>query len=293
MFEESGKSVINIDLLLRKKVLKNSDYILTILEVCMNSNKYQLINHNSTRAFWDEVVQNEKLSIILKPFKPETLRKYWRIIRDLNDYSRMIELVKNNTEVIDKTSLKLLPVINAIVEFIRTKEVNFKWFMKTFGKSRESHLLNNPIRQGTTKEFWIQTSKIQTPKIPKKEEENTKKDIIKLDVKVQDNSEENSEALLDLIIKVFQKHFRDRTEEEIFQILYKTSCNLKSSYLVLRDKEKYENLLFDKTDDYVIQKLRNKKYYYDQVVNTKGKDFVIEREKFLNVYKEEEKENHQ
>jgi hypothetical protein len=110
--EVNNKEVINygqivdINELKIKPSLSNSDYILLIMEICLNPLKYGLKYSNSTRLFWDEVANNTDLYDLLKQFKPETLRKYWRIIRDLENYNAVLDTVKENATQIDDPNLK-------------------------------------------------------------------------------------------------------------------------------------------------------------------------------------------
>ena len=118
--------------------------------------------------------------------------------------------------------------------------------------------------------------------------DNIEEDIKILDKKIKQKEEQekkqNEDTTLPLeeIIEVFHKQFENKTKEDIYQALYKTSCNIKNAYLFLLDPEKYENLAFIGTDDYIIQNLKGKQYY-EQLVASKGKELISEREQFLNI----------
>jgi hypothetical protein len=91
--EEIGP-VINLSELNQKSsTFSNSEMILIILEICLNSKHYGINTSNVTRKFWDEVYEKEEWQNLLRTFKPETLRKYWRILRDTYDYKKIIETV--------------------------------------------------------------------------------------------------------------------------------------------------------------------------------------------------------
>ena len=44
--------------------------------------------------------------------------------------------------------------------------------------------------------------------------------------------------------------------------------------------DKYDYLIFENTDDYILQNLRDKSYY-QQLIEARGKEMVFERETFL------------
>ena len=76
----------------------------------------------------------------------------------------------------------------------------------------------------------------------------------------------------------------NRSREEVFRALQGCTGNIKYAYLYLMDSTKYEKYFFYQTDDYIIKNLKNK-HYYLQLLNTKGEDYVKEREKFLKKHK--------
>ena len=75
-------NIINLeDLSNKKKPLQNTEIILAIMEICLNSSKYGINLDNSSRNFWEKIGEREDIFSVIKQFKPETLRKYWRRIR--------------------------------------------------------------------------------------------------------------------------------------------------------------------------------------------------------------------
>ena len=67
--------------------------ILFILELCLNSSQFNLKGDNSSRKFWEEVGKLKELSPITNIFKPETLRKYWRLLRNIKKPKKIINLI--------------------------------------------------------------------------------------------------------------------------------------------------------------------------------------------------------
>ncbi len=143
--------IIDINELEKNENHKNSDYILSMIEVCTHPLKYNLSKgKNTTKKFWDDVMEHEKFKIIFKVFKSETLRKYWRCIREANDNNTFIKLVKANLKIIDNPVFKLLPVINGITNFIKNKENDFEEFFKNL-HNKNKKLENKKVEKNDEK----------------------------------------------------------------------------------------------------------------------------------------------
>ena len=71
-------TIINIKDL--KVPLNNTQIILMLLEICLNSSNYGINLDNSSRLFWEKIAEKKNEFSVLEQFKPETLRKYWRRI---------------------------------------------------------------------------------------------------------------------------------------------------------------------------------------------------------------------
>ena len=120
------EAIIDLPKLSNQSEIKNSDIILAILEICTFNKKYNYDCSNNTKAFWDRVVTEDVLKKIFKNFKSETLRKYWKIIRQAGNNIKYIETVKHNEKFINNPVFKLLPIINAISSFVQTDQKNFE-----------------------------------------------------------------------------------------------------------------------------------------------------------------------
>jgi hypothetical protein len=103
--EEDLSNVINISEL-KGTEIKNSKLILALIEVCINSKKYEIKLANKSRIFWDEVYQKPDFEDIFKAFKGETLRKYWRTISDIGKMSKVIKTVRKYHQLIDDPNAK-------------------------------------------------------------------------------------------------------------------------------------------------------------------------------------------
>ena len=267
--------IVDVNEIMKKDNLKNSEYILCIFEVCTNKKSYKLYNTDTTRKFWDEVMEHEIFKKIFDAFKGETLRKYWRCIREANNNKKYIQLVKEHSDIIDNPMFKLLPVINGIANFIKSKKDNIQdFFQNLFHKNKKSE-----------KENSNKTENIINKKRKESHKEDEKKEIKKEKRDVKNNEEKDDNFELkncDEMINSLQKFFPDSNRKELFNILYQTSGNVKYAYLYLSDPEKNEKYCFVQTDDYIIQNLRDKSYY-QTLVQQKGIDLIREREIFLNI----------
>ena len=114
--------LVDIEELNKKESLTNSEMLLVIIQICLNPSKYKLSNSTTTKSFWDAVMKKDEFKKLLKIFKSETLRKYWRILREINDMNLLIKTIKENKEVINNPCFKLLPVINNLLNFIKEKK---------------------------------------------------------------------------------------------------------------------------------------------------------------------------
>ena len=82
--------------------ISNSNMILFMLELCINSSQFNLTGDNSSRKFWEEVGKIKDISPITKIFKPETLRKYWRLLRNIKKPKKIINILTENQNLINK-----------------------------------------------------------------------------------------------------------------------------------------------------------------------------------------------
>ena len=112
--------------------LLNSDMILFILELCINSSQFNLKGDNSSRKFWEEVGKIELLSPILKIFKPETLRKYWRLLRNIKKPKKIMDIMKENNNILNNENIKLLCCINIVYDYILFPKKGLDFFVNKY-----------------------------------------------------------------------------------------------------------------------------------------------------------------
>ena len=87
-------------------IVTNSKLLLALIEICVNAKNYGITLQNKSRIFWDEVYSKKEFENILKNFKAETLRKYWRIISDIGDLKGVINTIKKFEDVINQENAK-------------------------------------------------------------------------------------------------------------------------------------------------------------------------------------------
>jgi hypothetical protein len=277
------ESIIDLPKLSNQSEIKNSDIILSILEICTYNKKYNYDCSNNTKAFWERVVDEEILKKIFKNFKSETLRKYWKIIRMAGNNNKFIDTVKHNEKFINNPVFKLLPIINAVSSFVQSNEKNFEEFFidynskdKKIKEVKEDNENNNINFIGNKRHQEKSIS--PPPKIAVKiNQENN--NVIKNEEKTEEKNPK-MEQLDELVNKLME--ISKFSREEVVRALYGTSNNLENAYKYLQDNEKYDKYFFVQTDDYIIKNLRNKGYYID-LINQKGEELVKEREKFLGI----------
>ena len=292
--------IIDLMKLSTQHEIKNSDIILAIIEICTFNKKYNYDCSNNTKAFWDRVVEEGILKKIFKNFKGETLRKYWKIIRNAGNNQKFVEAVRKNEKFINNPVFKLMPLVNAIAYYIQTDEKNFEDFFT---------------------EFNAKTKKSSVPKVDKAEKEekkekcpinllgnkrpepdnNNENDEIQIHIGKNINNKDNNLTLKEPnVAKIEQEPEKDQkmiefdetvnkmmtisklSREEVLVALYGTSFNLKNAYLYMKDNEKYDKYFFLGTDDYVIKNLSDKGYFVD-LKNIKGEELMKERQKFLGI----------
>ena len=109
-------TILNIKEL--KTPLNNTQIILMLLEICLNSSNYGINLDNSSRLFWEKIAEKKDEFPVLEQFKPETLRKYWRRLRTTKKYKQIISDVKEYENKLNDENMKLLSSINALCDFV-------------------------------------------------------------------------------------------------------------------------------------------------------------------------------
>ena len=115
-------TIINISETLSKysnnESIANSELILIILEICLRSSQFGIEKDNSSRAFWEEIGKKPEFKPIIDKFKAETLRKYWRTIRETKKFRKIISETKKYSKELNSPNMKLFSSIHAICEYV-------------------------------------------------------------------------------------------------------------------------------------------------------------------------------
>ena len=146
-------SKINTDNNSDAKFIQNTDMILFILELCINSSQFNLKGDNSSRKFWDEVGKIKELSPITNIFKPETLRKYWRLLRNIKKPKKIINILSDHKTLINNENIKLLSSINIIYDYILFPKKGIEYFVNKYcGKFLEKAKKARKVQDMTSDE---------------------------------------------------------------------------------------------------------------------------------------------
>ena len=250
-------NIINLeDLSNKKKPLQNTEIILAIMEICLNSSKYGINLDNSSRNFWEKIGEREDIFSVIKQFKPETLRKYWRRLRTTNKFKNIIQIVNQKKDKLNGNNMKLLSSINAISDYVLFPSKGLDFFIQKYSIKHNGR--NDDIY------FY-----------------NRNKNKININYIVED------------VINNLYKIFPNKDKENIFNILYSVNGNIEKAYLILQNENCFNYLGFDDEDD---KKILNENFINDDKLylnfaKIKGHENILERKKFLlneNINKEDE-----
>jgi hypothetical protein len=223
--------------------IPNSDIILILLEICLNSSQLGIEKDNSSRAFWDEIGKKPELKQITTKFKTETLRKYWRTIRETKKFKKIVSETKRYRNELNNSNMKLFASIHAICEYVSNP-----------GRKME-YYLNKHMTKTSNKSNKINVNNM------------------------------TSEEQIDDIVNTIKKYFPNNDQKEILEILFKNNFDIENTFLVLKDKENFENLGFTEKDDEIIKKNHedkdDKNEEYQKLLYTKGLEGILRRKEFL------------
>ena len=257
--------IINITEILSKyndnDNIPNSEIILILLEICLNSSQFGIDKDNSSRAFWEEVGKKPELKKITDKFKPETLRKYWRTIRETKKFKKIISEIKKYKNELNNQNMKLFAGIHAVCEYVSNPGRKMEFYLnkhmtKVANKSKITVNDMSPVQQiedivNTIKKYF-----------PKKNEKEIGEILAKNNFDIENTflvlkDAENFENLCfteeeDAIIKKNYEDKDDNNEE------YQNLINTKGLEEVLRRKEFLFNIQIDRSQYQVKEEEGNK-----------------------------------
>ena len=224
--------------------IPNSELILIILEICLNRTQYGIEKDNSSRAFWDEVGKKEELKNLTTKFKTETLRKYWRTIRETKKFRKIIAETKKYKNELNHENMKLFASIHTICEYVSNPGRKFDYYMN-------KHL----TKTGANKPKKI-TANDMTPN-------QQIEDIVNTFIKYFPDKNEKE------IVEILFKNNFDI--ENTFLVLKDTE-----NYLDLSFTEKEDEIIKRNNED-----KDDKNEEYQNLINSKGLEEVLRRKEFL------------
>ena len=115
---EVNKSLINLEKFSQSDKKDNIGKLLSMIELCTNSKKYEYYGSTKTKQFWENVLKEEHLYQIFQSFKPETLKKLWLKIRKCKDTNEFIFLMLKNKIKINAANKSLFYIIESISSYI-------------------------------------------------------------------------------------------------------------------------------------------------------------------------------
>ena len=230
--------------------IPNSDLILIIFEICLNSSKFGIEKDNSSRLFWEEVGKIEQLKPITNKFKTETLRKYWRTIRETKKYKKIITEIKKYKKELDNNNLKLLSSIKIICEFVSSpSKRKIQYFLnKHLVKPANKNKIN--VNDMTPREQIADVVNTFISCFPKKKEKEiidvlleTSFDIENAFLVLKDKDNLGFLSFSEKDDEVVKRHYEDNDDnnEE-----YKELINVKGLEDVIRRKEFLFNIKIDR-----------------------------------------------
>ena len=232
--------------------IPNSELILIIMEICLNGVQYGLEKDNSSRLFWEEVGKIDKLKPITSKFKTETLRKYWRTIREAKKFRKIISETRKYANELNNNNLKLLSSIKIICEYVSShskRKIEYylnKHIVKPSNKSKKINV--NDMSPSEQISDVINTFMTCFPK--KKEKEiidallQTSFDIENAFLLLKDRDNLGFFAFSDKDDEIVKRNFEDKDDknEEYIELV-----NIKGLEDVIRRKEFLFNVKIDRS----------------------------------------------
>ena len=247
-------TIINISETLSKysnnENIPNSELILIILEICLKSSQFGIEKDNSSRAFWEEIGKKPEFKPIIDKFKPETLRKYWRTIRETKKFRKIITETKKYSKELNSQNMKLFSSIHAVCEYVSNPGRKMDYYLNkhmTKPANKNKKINVNDMSPNQQIEDIVNTFRKY---FPKESEKKIIEILFKNNFDIENTflvlkDEENFEYLCfdekeDEILKKNNEDKDDKNEE------YQEIINRKGLEDVLRRKEFLFNIKIDR-----------------------------------------------
>lgn len=113
-----------------QKALNNASHILlSIFELGLNPDYYQITFPTKSKVFWEQVGQYEELKPIFGKISPETMLKYWKQLSIFN-ISTMTELIKNKESFLNQPNIKLKVIVSALENYFDGKITDIEKYIQ-------------------------------------------------------------------------------------------------------------------------------------------------------------------
>lgn len=113
----------------KKSEYNSSEIIMAIMEIGQHHQCYILPDCPKSNSFWEEIIQFNEFKKIFQFYRPETLKKYWRLLSWKDCLVHGIRLVKYHKKFLDEKKPKLLTIIAGIQNFACKKITSFTDFI--------------------------------------------------------------------------------------------------------------------------------------------------------------------
>ena len=295
---------------IKDKFLSKSQILLIILILGNFKPKSDIKIKNTSKYFWLLILKCKifRVNIFQNKYNSSTLCKLWRKLYKTNS-QKIYQLIEEHKNIINKNkTLNISELIDVIQHAILNHTKNFVKLSDAFLTEME----NVQIKKKNNFECINGKSNVKN-----KNDDDTKFLLItnqKKNLKINNNGNNNNSnkaqkqnpnqlnstnaltllkdnilALfpcdvhmnvfddIDMIIKIFQSHFRKIPKEEIINTLNSNSFNIEQAFYDLSNGKKYG---FTNSEDYIIKHMKNCDEYR-RLILCKGYNNVLRREQYL------------
>ena len=254
------------------------------MEMCLNSSQFGIDKDNSSRLFWQEIGNIEQLKPITNKYKPETLRKYWREIKETRRYKKIIAEIKKYQKDLNDENMKLFSSIHVVCEYVSNPLRKMEYYLNKHSKKTANKSKKINVNDMTPNEQIDDIVKTLNKYFPKKKGKDILDLLFKNNFDIENTflvlkDEENFDNLCftekedEIIRKNYNDH--DDNNEEYQDLIY-----IKGLEEVLRRKEFLFNIKIDRSQYKKKEKKENE--------NKEDDKMVLENEDKLNNKQKEE-----
>ena len=105
----------------KQRTFSNVEIILSLIEIAQNKDYYSIPYSAASKLFWMVVIQYKKLQKVFENLQPETLKKYWILIRDAPSLKDFCEILLEKKTLFNRRCFKVRTIIRVIVDYLINK----------------------------------------------------------------------------------------------------------------------------------------------------------------------------